>query len=224
MFLTTFARSEIGSRSCSRSATHTTISPKAALTIARSVLRSRLIRAGEIGKRRNLCGCSRWGRKCGCQALSFNQEQSLLFEGLRPGRSLGTGFTCPSVTRPYRDETFLKAKSTPSQPTKIGAPPVDRFRRGVRLLGAWMFVRSERLALVEVDFEVCCYAGALCLRAAHPSAGRALEAACAACDGAFKLDKEDPRDGVGGQRTFVQSSKNSSRHRSSGKELNRHCR
>ena len=51
------------------------------LMIARPVLRSPLGRASEIGKRRNLCGCSRWGSKCGCDALSFDQESRLLPEG-----------------------------------------------------------------------------------------------------------------------------------------------
>ena len=55
------------------------------LMIVRPVLRSAIVRASEIGKRRNLCGYPRWGRKCGCQALSFNQEQGLLFEAA-PGK------------------------------------------------------------------------------------------------------------------------------------------
>ena len=54
------------------------------LMTARPALRSPLGRASEIGKRRNLCGCSRWGSKCGCDVLSLNQEQSLLFEGCDP--------------------------------------------------------------------------------------------------------------------------------------------
>jgi len=49
--------------------------------IARPVLRSPLGRASEIGKRRNLCGRSRWGSKCGCDVLSFDQESRLLPEG-----------------------------------------------------------------------------------------------------------------------------------------------
>ena len=84
MFLTTFARLRGGSRGCSKSAIRASISATAVLMIARSVWRSRIVRASEIGKRRNLCGYSRWGSKCGCAALCFNQESILLLEGCDP--------------------------------------------------------------------------------------------------------------------------------------------
>ena len=76
IFRTTFACSGTGSHGCSRSATRTTTSPTVVLTIARPVLRSPLGRASEIVERVDLCGCSRWGSKCGCAVLSFDQERS----------------------------------------------------------------------------------------------------------------------------------------------------